>query len=373
VRGRHCLLALVCALAALLAGCSDGEVTQDAATTVPNLPSATDVSVVAPGGEWGRADPTATRIDPKRIDALDALLGADSDCMAVIEDGRIVRDSYWRGTTVDQQHEVFSVTKSITSTLVGIAEAEGLFEIDDPASRLITEWVDTPSEAVTIRQLAANDSGRFWSLAKDYGELIPAPDKTAFAIGLTQEAEPATEWNYNNAAIQTLDAVISRASGVPTAEFARTRLFEPMGMRATMTKDATGNTMTFMGAQASCLDLARFGYLLLEGGRWGDRQIVPGAWVAEATAPASDLNQAYGFLFWLNRPGRVKTALGTEAQGPIWPAAPADTFAALGLGGQTLVVVPDEGLVVTRIADVRGSVGQQDQLAGEILRVLVGP
>jgi CubicO group peptidase (beta-lactamase class C family) len=292
--------------------------------------------------------------------------------MAVIEDGQIVRDAYWGGSKPEEQHEVFSVTKSITSTLVGIAQGEGLFDIDEPASTYITEWVGTPSEAVTIRQLVSNDSGRFWSLASDYNELIRAPDKTGFGIGLAQQADPGTVWNYNNAAIQTLDAVISRATGMPTAEYARTRLFEPTGMRTTMTKDPTGNTMTFMGAKASCLDLARFGYLLLQGGRWGDRQVVPSEWVAEATAPSTELNRAYGFLIWLNQPGLVKTPTGGEVQGPIWPDAPLGTFAALGLGGQTVLVLPDQGLVVTRVAGVQGGVGQQGQAAGQILRILAG-
>lgn len=363
-------LASVCALGLLAAsGCSGGA-GDDGATTTTAPPA--EVSVVAAGGDWSRADPTTTHVDPARLDALDAELRDSSTCMAVVEDGRLVRDAYWNGSTADEQHEVFSVTKSITSTLVGIAQAEGLLDVDEPASTYITEWKGTPSETVTIRQLVSNDSGRFWSLVSDYNDLLRAPDKTGFAIALAQEDPPASVWNYNNAAIQTLDAVISRATGMPTAEYARTRLFEPTGMRSTMSEDATGNTMTFMGLKASCLDLARFGYLLSQHGRWGDRQVVPSEWVDEATTPSTDLNQAYGFLIWLNQPGRVKTPIGTEAQGPIWPAAPSDAFAALGLGGQTVLVLPDEGLVVTRIAGVAGGLGQQEQVAGTITSVLAG-
>ena len=87
-----------------------------------------------------------------------------------------------------------------------------MLDINEPASKYITEWQGTPSESVTIRDLLANASGRFWSLNSDYNELIRAPDKTAYAIGLAQQAPPETTWNYNNSAIQTLDAVIKRAT-----------------------------------------------------------------------------------------------------------------------------------------------------------------
>ena len=138
-----------------------------------------------------------------------------------------------------------------------------------------------------------------------------------------------------------MDAVISRATGQDTATFARTRLFEPIGMTTTMTKDAAGNTLTFMGAQASCLDLARFGYLLLQGGRWRDQQVVPAEYVEQATASSTPLNQAYGYLTWLNQPGTVRGPTGGETQGPIWPEAPIGSYAALGLGGQTVLVIPE--------------------------------
>ena len=286
-----------------------------------------------------------------------------SDCMAVVKDGQVVQDTYWNGGDATTPHEVFSVTKSITSTLVGIAQAEGDLDINEPASKYITEWQGTPSETVTIRDLLANASGRFWSLNSDYNELIRAPDKTAYAIGLAQQDPPETTWNYNNSAIQTLDAVIKRATRTDTAEFARTKLFEPIGMTATMSHDAAGNTLTFMGLKTSCLDLARFGYLLLQHGQWAGQQIVPADWVDAATTTSTPLNAAYGYLIWLNQPGTAKGPIGGSIQGPIWPAAPTDSYAALGLGGQTALVVPDQGLVVTRIGPSQGGVGAQDGIA----------
>ena len=79
--------------------------------------------------------------------------------MAVVKDGQVVQDTYWNGSDATTPHEVFSVTKSITSTLVGIAQAEGDLDIDEPASKYITEWQGTPSEAVTIRDSLATPRG----------------------------------------------------------------------------------------------------------------------------------------------------------------------------------------------------------------------
>lgn len=100
-------------------------------------------------------------------------------------------------------------------------------------------------------------------------------------------------------------------------------LFGPLGMTVSIKRDAAGNPLTFMGVQAGCDDMARFGHLFLQEGRWGDDQIVSSEWVAEATAPSQDLNERYGFLWWRGFEGM-----------------PDDTFATLGLGNQIVLVMP---------------------------------
>ena len=116
--------------------------------------------MVFPTDSWSRIDPVAAGLDPARLDGLQAYLADQkSDCMAVVKDGQVVQDTYWNGSDATTPHEVFSVTKSITSMLVGIAQAEGDLDIDEPASKYITEWQGTPSESVTIRDLLANAFG----------------------------------------------------------------------------------------------------------------------------------------------------------------------------------------------------------------------
>jgi CubicO group peptidase (beta-lactamase class C family) len=223
------------------------------------------------------------------------------------------------------------------------------------------EWKGTPSEDVTVRDLLSNDSGRAWSPLIDYRQLIAARDRTAFAVGLSQAQPPGTTWAYNNSAIQTLQRVLQNATGQDVVQFAWQRLFEPLGMRhTTMTTDRAGNAQTFEGVRSTCQDLARFGQLMLDRGRWGSKQIVSARWVHDATAVSSTkLNAAYGYLWWLNHHGVIGSPLvATSVQAASNPStkrgrfvagAPDDMFWALGLGNQLVQVDPGSTTVVVRL------------------------
>lgn len=308
-------------------------------------------------------------VDPQRLAALaEEAEDAGSTCLVVLRRGTVVGEWFWRGATPTSRREVFSVTKSVTSTLVGIAADEGLLRVDQPASEHIPSWSGTDAAAVTIGNLLSNDSGREWSATSDYSALIKAPDRTAYAVGLPQQHPPGDVWAYNNAAIQTLDAVLSSATGQRTSVFAQQRLFGPLGMRNTrLTPSGEGTNLAF-GMQSTCSDLARFGLLFDQDGSFDGQQVVSAAWVDAATgAPSQSLNAAYGYLWWLNREGNLRTPLdeinGLGApvdpkQGRIVPSAPEDLYAALGFGGQVVLVHPASDTVVVRLgdpADVRGS------------------
>lgn len=331
--------AVLCAVALLATSCSGGDA-GDAGADGAALPA--DAPTGAPT-EWATVAPAEAGFDPERLAAIarDARREG-STCLAVVREGSLVRDWYWNGGAADDPVAGFSVTKSVTSTLVGIAQAEGALDIDDPAARYVRQWRDTPAAAVTVRDLLSNDSGREWSRTSDYTGLIGARNRTAYAVGLAQERPPGTDWVYNNAAIQTLDRVLRTATGVDTATYAAERLFEPLGMSDTrMTGDASGrSTSTAFGIESTCRDLARFGLLFQQQGRWDGEQVVPRAWVREAVGgPSQRLNRSYGLLWWLNRTGLV-------------PGAPADAYAALGFGGQVVLVDPGSETVVVRLGAV---------------------
>ena len=245
-------------------------------------------------------------------------------------------------------------------------------------------WQGTPAAAVTVRNLLGNDSGREWSAASDYTGLLKAADRTAYAVGLGQQHRPGTVWAYNNAAVQTLDAVLVDATGQSTARFARDRLFAPLGMRDTrLTPSGGGSTNLAFGMHSTCPDLARFGLLFAQGGRWQGRQVVSSAWVEEATgAPSQRLNAAYGYLWWLNREGNLRAPLdeinGLGApvdpkRGRIVPSAPPDLYAALGFGGQVVLVHPASQTVVVRLGDPDDVRGSADYGVGDASRVSPRP
>jgi CubicO group peptidase (beta-lactamase class C family) len=362
-RGTLRSMAVALAVAALAVGCSDDspadqdvEAAPATATSAEATTTTTEVDPRAwPTDEWPTTDAAAAGIDQTALDALAADAEANgSRCLAVTLDGELVQDWYWKGSDELTESEAWSATKSVTATLVGIAQDEGHLDIDQPASDFITEWQGTPSEGVTIRNLISNDSGRFHDYATDYGRMAALErDKTAFSISLDQQFEPGTEWVYNNSAIQTLEAVLERATGTPVAEYATEKLFEPIGMDSHMTFDASGNALTFMGMQSTCLDLARFGLLYQRDGEWGDEQILSADFVAEATSPSQDLNPSYGFMWWLLGGRGGDTAAG---QGDIASGGP-EGFAALGLGDQVAAVFPDKGLVITRMGDAGNNFG----------------
>jgi CubicO group peptidase (beta-lactamase class C family) len=348
--------------ALLTAGCSSAS-SQDGAARLHVETTGPSDAAPGPSSEpWPTTTPAAAGFDPRRLAGIARSTQRQlSTCLAVVRDGRLVGDWNWRDADADDPREVFSVTKSVASALVGIAVKDGLLDLDDRASRWIPEWRGTASESVTIRDLLTNTSGRFWSAESDYQEMVGSDDRTGYAVGLAQQYEPGTTWAYNNAAIQTLDRIISEATGTTTAEYAEERLFEPLGMGdSRLTSDSSGrSTNVFFGMQTTCLDLARFGQLYLDDGRVDRQQILPRSYVeASVGGPGSELNAAYGYLWWLNRSGVLRGAADpvdeagqplTPRTGQLAPGAPSDMFSAQGLFGQTVLVDPGSRTVVVRL------------------------
>jgi CubicO group peptidase (beta-lactamase class C family) len=330
-------------------------------SAAPTTAAPPPVTFAYPGAEWETIDAGTAGLDPAALDRLaDQAEAAGSTCTAIIRDGKLVESRTWGPFAADAPREAWSVTKSVTSTLIGIAQDQGLLTVADRVSTYVPEWVGTPSEAVTIRDILSNASGRHWDVDTDYVRMASgADDKTAFAIALGQDAPPGEIWAYNNSAIQVLEAVLEAATGESPVTYAQRMLFEPIGMtNSRLTTDAAGNALMFAGLQSTCLDLARFGYLMLHDGDWNGTQVVSGEYVARATRESStELNAAYGWLWWLNQRGPIGSALlatsgpgdGSVAEGQLLPDHSADTFWALGLFNQIVAVVPTEDIVAVRM------------------------
>jgi CubicO group peptidase (beta-lactamase class C family) len=314
-----------------------------------------DGEVVYPDFAWAVEAPEAHGLDSILLEeAADFAEVYASNCFVVIRDGVIVGEWYWNGWDESKEQNVFSVTKSIASALVGIAQERGDLDVTEKASAYITDWVGTPSEDVTIQNLISNDSGRHWDFVTDYVQMaIRAADKSALAVALGQQDTPGTVWKYNNSAIQTLEPILNLATRMDVADYAEQMLFKPLGMASSFGRDAVGNPMTFAGAECSCRDLARFGYLYLRRGRWsGGRQIVPEDWVEASIQPSTSLNSAYGYMWWLNQEGPwvAPSVPGhEEGEGKPMKNLPENVYGANGAFNQIIFVDPDTDVVFTRI------------------------
>jgi CubicO group peptidase (beta-lactamase class C family) len=325
------------------------------------FPSAVSAATpAAPAGIWQKVSPAAAGLDAAKLSRIAGQAErGKSNCLVVVRDGKLAGEWYFRGTGPNTTQDVFSATKSVASTLIGIAQDDGELSIDDRGSKWIPEWTASPSSGVTVRDLLSMDSGRKWSAFTDYVRLLAARDRTAFAIGLGQSAPPGQVWAYNNSAVQTLDRVLQEATHENVVTFARQRLFQPLGMaHTTMTTDAAGNAQMFEGIRSTCRDMARFGVLMLNQGLWNGKRIVSSSWVTQATARSSSrLNAGYGYLWWLNHEGVIEDMLAATSlqeakrasRGRLVAGAPNDMYWALGLGNQLIQIDPGTRTVVVRL------------------------
>lgn len=304
-------------------------------------------------------DPADAGFDPVVLSTLvSEAEAASSSCLAVVRDDKVVVDEHGPGPDMNPT-EAFSVTKSLTGLLVGVALRRAELSLSDRVADYIPQWRDTPSAGVTVEHLLTNTSGREWDAAIDYREMaVRAADKSAFAIGLGQEAAPGTEWVYNNSAVQVLAKVLQTATGVHPSDYAEEHIFGPLGMDASrLGRDLSGGAMTFMGLKTTCLDLARLGVFMLHHGNWKGVQIVDADYIRASVTPSTNHNRGYGRLWWLNAEGVVAlpalavTGRGDQQirMGPLIPSAPRDTFWALGFNNQILAVVPEQDVVAVRL------------------------
>lgn len=340
------------------AACSNGDAEPDVEVLPVTLPTITipAPAPVYPGREWRKG--SVSGADFADLDRT--LKQTGSTCVSVVKDGRLVHDESWAGTTASTPRKIYSITKSFTSLLIGMAVDEGLLGLDDSASEEVDEWRGSSQEDITVRDLLSMTSGRHFDERTDNQMIRSEPDKTAFALGLAQDHAPGERWTYDNSAVQTLESVLDDLFDEgDVAKIAQQRLLDPLGMRDTSwPHDQAGNATTYSGVESTCQDLARVGLLMLREGRWRDGALVSEEYVAQATGRSSSkLNAAYGLLWWVNRPGRIAEVPRQAGypqdkppyEGRLAPDVPEDAFWAYGYGDEYIAVIPSEGVVAVRL------------------------
>jgi hypothetical protein len=276
--------------------------------------------------------------------------------VVVVHDGRVVAERYADGFGIDTPVHGWSATKSVNNALLGILVRQGKLRMEDEAPVAAWQAPGDPRRAITLDHLLRMQSGlelgdsltASFSTAWDTSArmVFNEPDMAGFAEGAALGAPPGTKWSYANGNPAILARIVrDRVGGhaVDVLRFARRELFGPLGIhRATLEVDATGTPIAGAYLFATPREWARFGMLFLEDGVVGGRRILPEGWVRYSTTPTPNAFVGYGAGWWINR-GDSRGARFRREHG-----MPADAFMALGIYGQTVVVVPSERLVIAR-------------------------
>ena len=292
---------------------------------------------VWPGADWETATPASQGMSEAGLGKLrEYLEGTGTRAALVVRNGRIVGEWYWESASAETQFPVYSVTKSFTATAVGMLASAGKLKLDQPAADFIPEWKDDGRKAITIRHLLAMTSG----ILKKEPEFFGQPDQVAFAIAQPLKDAPGTRWDYSQVGLSPISRVIRAAAGVEMADYLKEKLYAPLGITHYTHAASAGHTLPYSGLAITARDLARFGYLYLHEGRWKGKELVPAAFIREATTASQELEKAYGLLWWVNTHGQ-------------WNGLPRNAHAALGLYGNHLLVLPEKRLLVIRLVGTK--------------------
>jgi CubicO group peptidase (beta-lactamase class C family) len=309
----------------------------------PPVPDVAGPAVVQPGNDGlrlalDRAFAEADRPPYRRTKAV-----------VVVHEGRVVAERYAPGYGIDTPLIGWSVTKSVTSALVGILVRQGRLVPEQPAPIPAWQAPDDPRRAITIDALLRMTSSLALEETLTGSDaasrmLFLERDPAGFAGTAALRAAPGRIWSYSSGNYELLSRIVRDAVGGHASDvldFAHRELFDPLGMRhVTLEFDATGTPMGAIFMLAPARDWARFGLLYLNDGMLNGRRILPPGWVRYSAS--STLNSGYGAGFW--------TSLDTSAFAQSLERAglPRGSFLAIGLFGQYVIVVPSERLVIAR-------------------------
>ena len=296
------------------------------------------------GSTWETTDPATLGWCPDRIDSLYNYLDLHhTKAFIVLKDGRIVLEHYFGTFTQDSVHYWASAGKTLTSTVVGIAQEAGFLDIGQPSSTYLgTGWTsETPAQEqlITVRNQLTMTSG-----LNDAGA---DPNCTAPSC-LTYLADAGSRWAYHNAAYSLLQDVVAQGTGQTFNSYFNANLRNPIGMDGFWLL-LNGDHLYISTARS----MARFGLLAMNRMVWATDTILhDSAYFHAATTPSQNLNPAYGYLWWLNG---QSTFMLPQTQfvfsGALMPDAPMDAYNALGKNDQLINVCPAEGIVVVRMGD----------------------
>src|ERR671915_574204 len=306
---------------------------------------------------WKTAHADSVGLDSERLARLTEALRAWPElgvhAILIERDGRLIYEEYFDGfderwgqplgrvsMTRETKHDLRSITKSVVSALAGIAVGTGAIKsLDQPVVERFPEYpeLNTPDRRrVTLGHVLGMTSGLQWNEEVPYND--PRNDEIRmtrdsqplhYALSRPFATDPGADFRYNGGLTQVIAAVIERATGASLEDYARTRLFEPLGITdVEWVGDLAGMPSAASGLRLRPRDLAKFGSLYLHGGRWRGRQVVPADWVREST------RRQFAFRSAPDLPGRLGSgSRGWYSCSPT-PAGLVEAPTAVGNGQQ---------------------------------------
>jgi len=263
----------------------------------------------------------------------------------IVRHGKLVLDSYFWPFSADMKHIIHSCTKSITSALMGIAIDKGYIKsVHQPIKDYFPELnaaIDHRKQSITIEDLLMMASGLDCKDSYIYGwaglaAMGSSQDWAHYVLNLSMVATPGTMFEYCNGASYLLSDILQKATKIKSLDFAAKYLFGPIGIRGvSWPSSPQGVNIGYGGMQLKPHDMARIGWLFLNKGRWGNRQVVSSAWVEASTRRHIDatLFAYYGYQWWVD---------------------PAGYYMAVGYKGQRIFVIPKKDMVVVVTGNLTG-------------------
>jgi CubicO group peptidase (beta-lactamase class C family) len=295
---------------------------------------------------WETKSITALGWNPTAVQPLlDYLELKHSKGFIILVNGRIVMENYFNGHSATANWYWASAGKTLTATLTGIAQQEGLININNPVSQYIgTGWTSetlAQENRISCKNLLTMTSGL---------EDIANGDDVSPA-NLQYKADAGTRWAYHNVYVKLQD-IVSQASKQTWSNYFNTKLRDKIGMDGAWFQ--LGNNSVFASTTRS---MARFGLLMYNKGKWENNIILNETYWNEATNTSQNINLGYGYLWWLNGKSNYHLPQSQATfSGSIIPTAPNDMFMALGKNDQKIYVVPSKKMVIIRMGDAADTV-----------------
>ena len=301
---------------------------------------------IQPDDEWDVSIAQDQGVSKQRFDQMVATIESDpmfahAYALLVVRHGALVGEAYFNGRRPEQTADVRSVTKSVTSMAMGIAQGRGQLGSElQPLSRLLPDYAPLltgPKAAITLRDVLTMQAGLAWDDTSPayLDQLFGAPDLVDYVLSEPLVATPGTDFTYSSGLSQVLAKVLIEATGQELSDYTSDNLLKPLGItnfgwkRRPNQGSKQGDHFGGLGIELRPRDMAKLGQLVLQDGSWLGNQILSRPWMYSATADQTAQNQGYGYQWWVTTRELI----------------------AIGYGGQYIVIDEDEDLLVVLQVD----------------------